>query len=241
MLAPVSLRKVAYSTWAGWEASMAVGAPTRGAGAPVEVIKTTDRVAVGTTVVGAATPGVVAAAGMTMTAVGMTMTAMGMTMTAAMRMMEVGTRAETKIPGARRVTPSTAERTLDHDPGTVPCPLARASASVTGGLTGEGEGDDSGQERVILGGGTGGGEPGGDDTGREGPGIAGAVPTRQASPRTCTALRPGREPASVASDAAVKADTNPEAGNLAAAAGDLSVSKDQGGELADQAANEARG
>jgi len=126
-------------------------------------------------------------------------------------------------------------------PGHGAMPIGAGSAGVTGGLSGGGEGDDSGQPRVILGGGTGGGGSEGDDTGRGGPGIAGAIPTRQASPELAPLYDPVENQASVASDAAVKADANPEAGNLAAAAGDLSVSKDQGGELADQAETEAKG
>jgi len=126
-------------------------------------------------------------------------------------------------------------------PGHGAMPIGAGSAGVTGGLSGGGEGDDSGQPRVILGGGTGGGGSEGDDTGRGGPGIAGAIPSRQASPELAPLYDPVENQASVASDAAVKADANPEAGNLAAAAGDLSVSKDQGGELADQAESEAKG
>jgi hypothetical protein len=125
-------------------------------------------------------------------------------------------------------------------PGHGAMPIGAGTARATGGLSGGGERDDSGQERVILGGGTGGGEPGTDDTGREQPGIAGAVPTRQASPELAPLYDPVENQASVDSDAAVKADANPEAGNLAAAADNLSISKDQGGELADQAENEAK-
>jgi hypothetical protein len=119
-------------------------------------------------------------------------------------------------------------------------PIGAGTARVTGGLSGGGERDDSGQQRVIIESGTGGGESEGDDTGRGGPGIAGAIPTRQVSPELAPLYDPAEHQASVAADSAMKAETGPASGAAASAAGDLRTSEAQGNELADQAETEAK-
>jgi hypothetical protein len=67
------------------------------------------------------------------------------------------------------------------------------------------------------------------------------VPTRQASPELAPLYDPVENQASVAADSPLNAESSPAAGSAAAAASDLSLANDQGGELADHAESEAEG